>query len=140
VAGLRELLEAELSPYQDAAAEIALDGPDVHLDARAFSVLALVLHELATNAAKYGALSVKSGLAVAAVAAQRRRATARSAGWSATVRASALTAKPGFGSMLIGRSIPYDLGGDSEVDYEAEGARVQVADPRPLRDLAGAAG
>lgn len=56
-----DLLEAELSPYRSAATTITLDGPPVWLDARAFSVLALVLHELSTNAAKYGALSVSGG-------------------------------------------------------------------------------
>jgi light-regulated signal transduction histidine kinase (bacteriophytochrome) len=126
--GLRELLEAELSPYQDAAADIVLDGPDVQLDARAFSVLALVLHELATNAAKYGALSVKNGWL--------------SLQWQRTAQGDCeirwlerdgprvgLMVKPGFGSMLISRSIPYDLGGDSEVDYEEEGARVRLRIP-----------
>ena len=58
---LKALLDAELSPYRETVAEISIDGPDVQLDARAYSVLALVLHELATNAAKYGALSFHSG-------------------------------------------------------------------------------
>jgi two-component sensor histidine kinase len=126
--GLRELLEAELSPYKDATAGISLDGPDVLLDARAFSVLALVSHELATNAAKYGALSVRAGRL--------------SLKWQRTAQGDCditwlerdgprvnPAAKPGFGSMLIGRSIPYDLGGESEVDYEPEGARVKLLIP-----------
>lgn len=126
--GLRELLEAELSPYQDAAAEIVLDGPDVQLDARAFSVLALVLHELATNAAKYGALSVKNGR----LSLQWQRTAQGDCEIRWLERDGPLvsrTAKPGFGSMLIGRSIPYDLGGDSEVDYEEQGARVKLRIP-----------
>ena len=126
--GLRALIDAELSPYRDSVADISLDGPDVLLDSRAFSVLALVLHELATNAAKYGALSVKDG-----------RLSLR---WERTDQGDceirwlerdgprvAKIAKPGFGSMLIGRSVPYDLGGVSEVDYAEEGARVKLRIP-----------
>ncbi|RYE60561.1 MAG: GAF domain-containing protein, partial [Hyphomicrobiales bacterium] len=52
---LRDLLEAELLPYRGASDAIDLDGPHVWMDARAFSIMALVLHELSTNAAKYGA-------------------------------------------------------------------------------------
>ncbi|MDB5652521.1 MAG: signal transduction histidine kinase [Tardiphaga sp.] len=126
--GLRDLLEAELSPYQDAAAEIVLDGPDVLLDARAFSVLALVLHELATNAAKYGALSLKNGRLL--LQWQRTAEGDCDIRWLERdgPRVSP-TVRPGFGSMLIGRSIPYDLGGESEVDYEEQGARVRLLIP-----------
>jgi len=126
--GLRELLEAELSPYQESTAEIALDGPDVLLDARAFSVLALVLHELATNAAKYGALSVDSGRL--SLHWQRTAQDDCAIDWLERDGPRVnVAAKPGFGSMLIGRSIPYDLGGESDVDYEPEGARVKLLIP-----------
>ncbi|WP_299714216.1 HWE histidine kinase domain-containing protein [Tardiphaga sp.] len=126
--GLRELLEAELSPYRDVTAEIALDGPDVLLDARAFSVLALVLHELATNAAKYGALSVHAGRL--SLKWQRTPLGDCDIDWLERdgPRVNPM-AKPGFGSMLIGRSIPYDLGGESEVQYAEEGARVRLLIP-----------
>jgi two-component sensor histidine kinase len=60
---LRELLEAELTPYRDRASSIGFNGPELWLDGRAFSVMALVLHELSTNAAKYGALSSSAGRA-----------------------------------------------------------------------------
>lgn len=55
---LRALIETELKPYGRRA---ALCGKDLVLDPKAVQVLALVLHELATNAAKYGALSSPSG-------------------------------------------------------------------------------
>jgi light-regulated signal transduction histidine kinase (bacteriophytochrome) len=125
---LKALLDAELSPYRGTVAEIAVDGPDVLLDARAYSVLALVLHELATNAAKYGALSFHAG-----------RLSLR---WERTAQDDCNIhwverggppvvppARTGFGSMLIGRSIPYDLGGESDVDYAAAGASVRLLIP-----------
>ena len=101
---------------------IELQGPNVILDARAYSVMALVLHELATNAAKYGALSRASGkLAVS-------WAIDASNGCSITWRESGgPTVRPpsrnGFGSVLIERSIPFDLSGTSAVEYHPEGVQ-----------------
>jgi two-component system, chemotaxis family, CheB/CheR fusion protein len=57
------LLRRILSPYvsDGSDARLTLDGPSVPLGARAVTTFALILHELATNAAKYGALSVEQG-------------------------------------------------------------------------------
>ncbi|OUM22584.1 signal transduction histidine kinase [Pseudomonas putida] len=117
---LAMLLEAELSPYRTAAGVIELQGPNVILDARAYSVMALVLHELATNAAKYGALSRASGklsVSWAIDAANACTISWRERG-GPTVRPPS---RRGFGSVLIDRSIPFDLGGNSTVDYYPEG-------------------
>jgi CheY-like chemotaxis protein len=98
------------------------------LDARAFSVLALVLHELATNAAKYGALSVRPGRL--SLTWQRLESGDCDIRW--VERDGPIVTqpkKPGFGSTLIGRSIPYDLGGESDVDYDPAGARVRLLIP-----------
>jgi two-component sensor histidine kinase len=57
---LAELVRSELAPYVTAD-NTRIDGPDVVLTAEAGQTLAMVFHELATNAAKFGALSVGSG-------------------------------------------------------------------------------
>ena len=70
---LAELLRGELAPYATAG-NTRIDGPDVILNGEAAQALALVFHELATNAAKYGALSVKSGRVAVAVELHGQRA------------------------------------------------------------------
>ncbi|MGX7745515.1 HWE histidine kinase domain-containing protein [Rhodopseudomonas parapalustris] len=123
---LQDLIRAELSPYP--AEQITLDGPDIGLDPRAYSVLALVLHELATNAAKYGGLSRSSGrLRVAWTVLDDGRCEIE---WSEsdgpTVRAPS---RQGFGTVLLSRSIPFDLGGTSEVDYAPDGLVAKLCIP-----------
>jgi light-regulated signal transduction histidine kinase (bacteriophytochrome) len=125
---LSALARAELGPYLGDSREVRVSGPDLVLDARAYSVLALVMHELATNAAKYGALSVPGGRLEVA--------------WSLTENGACLFAwretggpplqrpqRTGFGTSLIRRSVPFDLGGKSEIDYAPEGLRVELTIP-----------
>lgn len=119
---LSALLDAELSPYRTSPEAVQLQGPHVLLDARAYSVMALVLHELATNAAKYGALSRIDGqLSVTwtSDASGGCDITWRESG-GPTVR---MPSRRGFGSVLIDRSIPFDLGGTSTIEYLPEGLR-----------------
>ncbi len=113
---LGDLLAAELTPYQEPSTSIVLQGPKVGLDARAYSVMALVLHELCTNAAKYGALSNPGGKLSVTWALETEggcRITWRESGGPVVSPPK----REGFGTVLIDRSIPYDLGGESRVDY-----------------------
>jgi CheY-like chemotaxis protein len=116
---LRDLLESELRPYREAAT-ISLNGPDIGLDARAYSVLALVLHELATNAAKYGALSRSTGTLKVDWKLNEDHSCEISWQESGGPPTSAPKRK-GFGSVLLSRSVPFDLGGEAEVTYESAG-------------------
>ncbi|MDR6954340.1 light-regulated signal transduction histidine kinase (bacteriophytochrome)/CheY-like chemotaxis protein [Ancylobacter sp. 3268] len=130
---LVDLLRAELSPYEGAASRTSLGGPMIWLDARAFSVMALVLHELSTNAAKYGAFSRPGGhveVRWSVDAAGDCEILWRERGGPPVARPG----RSGFGTALIERSIPYDLGGESEMRYEASGfsARLKL----PARHIA----
>jgi PAS domain S-box-containing protein len=61
-AELRSLITQELSPYcQDGETRVRIEGPDLFLEPNTAQTIAVTLHELATNAAKYGALSVPEG-------------------------------------------------------------------------------
>lgn len=125
---LRELVAAEASPYRAGEATIGIEGPPATLDARAFSVLALVIHELITNAAKYGALSVPGGRL--AIGWSRSPAGDCEIRWSESGGpAVAPPARQGFGTILISRSIPFDLGGTSDLDYRPEGLQATLRIP-----------
>jgi CheY-like chemotaxis protein len=125
---LDDLLRAELSPYRAPGRAIEIAGPDVVLDARAYSVLALVLHELATNAAKYGALSTELGSVTATWRLDAHgdcELRWRESGGPAV----AVPARTGFGTSLIRRSVPFDLGGESEIDYAPQGLVARLSIP-----------
>jgi light-regulated signal transduction histidine kinase (bacteriophytochrome) len=117
---LKDLLAAELKPYRDQAVEISLNGPAVWIDTTAFSVLALVFHEMSTNSAKYGALSRGSGKLTVSWAINGEHACEMT--WQEDGGPDVEAPKRrGFGSILITRSIPHDLGGESHLDYRKEG-------------------
>ena len=109
---LTDLLRTELAPYESGGA-IRLDGPEVGLGPRQGVALALILHELATNAAKYGALSVPEGRLhvgwrLDGAEAQRHLRLA----WTETGLPAAPALEPeGFGTRLIRRSAANELGG-----------------------------
>jgi light-regulated signal transduction histidine kinase (bacteriophytochrome) len=117
---LQELLDAELSPYRTDMNAIELKGPNVWMDARSFSIMALVFHELSTNAAKYGSLSRQGGKLSVSWSVDPFGAC--DILWSESngpvVHAPS---RQGFGTVLIDRSIPFDLGGESNVEYKPEG-------------------
>ena len=117
---LANLIGAELGPYRASVASIMVAGPGLWLDSRAFSVMALVLHEMATNAAKYGALSRGTGrLSVSWSLDEAGNCDIlwQESGGPAVSRPT----RTGFGSALVQRSIPFDLGGRSEVAFEPAG-------------------
>lgn len=123
---LATLVRAELGPY--ASRDLSVEGPDIVLDARAYSVLALVLHELATNAAKYGALSVAHGrLVVRWIVTPQGDCDLE---WRESGGPPVTTpTRSGFGASLIRRSVPFDLGGESEIDYAPDGLRARLSLP-----------
>jgi light-regulated signal transduction histidine kinase (bacteriophytochrome) len=119
---LSSLLDAELSPYRTSPDSIQLRGPNVVFDARAYSVMALVLHEMSTNAAKYGALSRESGKL--SVEWTIDAGGACDIAWCESGGPIVhIPHKRGFGSVLIDRSIPFDLGGTSAIEYLPEGIK-----------------
>lgn len=124
-ADLRELLEAELVPYSEDASgrTLSLDGEPVQLEGKTATSLALVVHELATNAAKYGAYSAGGALDL------RWRNTGGVVLLEWRERGGPPAAAPsraGFGSQLI-QSLLRDLGGDIEARFTPHGFEADLS-------------
>ncbi|MGM4878038.1 PAS domain-containing protein [Bradyrhizobium sp. 956_D2_N1_5] len=128
------LVRTVLQPYEDGSPDrIVLSGPDVPVGAKAVTGLALVLHETATNAVKYGALSRPDGsihVTWAASGDDFRLDWDESGGPEINVKPHAR----GFGSILTERSVTGELGGRIEHDWRRNGLRLKLS--IPLKRLA----
>jgi two-component system, chemotaxis family, CheB/CheR fusion protein len=124
-APLDELLRATLEPYLgERNDEVTLTGPRVVIDPKASSILGMVLYELASNAAKYGALGRPHGrLAVTWSVGSRDQRRWLSLRWKETlgeVLQAAGTGR-GFGTTFIERSLSYELSGSAALVFEPDG-------------------
>ena len=131
-----ELLRAELSAQGslEDGSRISLEGtPGIRLGATTIQTLALAIHELATNAAKYGALRDHGHLLVrwwVERAGERQRLKVE---WSesgvAMPAASAVAAGGGYGRELIERALPYQLNAETSLVMGENGVRCTIALP-----------
>jgi PAS domain S-box-containing protein len=130
-ATLLEQLRAELDSYENAQqTNIRLDGPPVTLDAQLGVSLGLVLHELTTNAAKYGALSTPGGRievtwSISDDAPRRVRLAWRETGGPPVTRPT----RRGFGTTLIERSLANNKGYRADLRYLPEGLLCEIELP-----------
>jgi len=119
---LGDLISVLLAPYdeKEASVRIRVSVPKINVRERSSTTLALVIHELATNSAKYGSLSVASGTLDVSCNAHDDAIVII---WIERGGPSiAADAKPeGFGSRLIHRSMAAQLGGTIAFDWSAEG-------------------
>jgi light-regulated signal transduction histidine kinase (bacteriophytochrome)/CheY-like chemotaxis protein len=127
---LTTLVEAEASLHRYGATpdRVIVSGPGLKLDDRTFGVLALVVHEMMTNAAKYGALSVPEGRLMISWALDE--AGNCNLHWDEA--GGPTLAEPfheGFGSKLIRSTITYDLGGAVDITYAPTGMRARLTIP-----------
>jgi PAS domain S-box-containing protein len=122
---LGELVRSQLAHFGDARdTRVALDGPPVEITASASQAIGMALHELATNAAKYGALSNKLGhVALRWSVRSDAAGTARFIiSWVESGGPTvAKPTRPGFGSTVIGTMIKMSLGCDAEIDFAPTG-------------------
>jgi two-component sensor histidine kinase len=120
---LGDLLSVLLAPYDDQGAfagRIRVAVPRMGVGETTATALAMVVHELATNAVKYGALSVETGkLDISSTADERDVCLV----WAETGGPSIETPPElrGFGSKLLSRSVSQQLGGDLGYDWQSTG-------------------
>jgi len=136
-AELRRLIAEELAPYREnSKSRTICDGPDVILKPAVAQNLALCIHELATNAAKYGALSAENGIV--------------KLHWEISNNSLVMTwselggplvtppSKSGVGSRIIKSTIHSQFGGHVKIDWRPEGlvCRFEVPFEAPFRSCA----
>ena len=127
------LAKAVLAPYAgihdgDNEERVMLAGPHVRIADKTATSLALVLHEFATNAAKYGALSGTSGKVALTWVLEADRFTMvwRESGGPHIERPPETK---GFGSVLAARSVEGQLGGTLSYDWLPDGVKITLAAP-----------
>ena len=126
-ADIADVVEAALRPYLASRDRFEVEGPAIELQADQVLGLSLALHELATNAAKHGALSNEAGRVAIRWTDEGGRFAFR---W--TESGGPPVAEPkrrGFGSTILERVVGGYFDGASRVDYDAGGLRFRI-DPR----------
>jgi len=126
-ANIVELIEEELAPYRATNFDrVRISGESLSLNPSTAQALALALHELATNAAKYGALSLPSGKVdivweLTGVTLQLR--------WTESGGPAIEQTVSGFGTRVIKASVEGQLGGDVEFDWRRDGLCCTISFP-----------
>lgn len=128
-----DLVRETLEPYSDPSGpRVVVDGPNALLPPRASTPLCMALHELATNAIKYGALSLSSGVVTVrwsvegdADAPTRLELTWEERGGPAVGEVK----RRGFGTSLITDAIMHEFGGETSIRFEPDGLRCHIVAP-----------
>jgi light-regulated signal transduction histidine kinase (bacteriophytochrome)/CheY-like chemotaxis protein len=128
-APMQALIDAEAAAFVDESERVVSEGVPVMLNPQAYSTMALVIHELVTNSTKYGSLSGPGG-----------RVTIR---WNRNADGDLVfewleaggppvrkPSRQGFGTTIIERSVPYDLGGAASIDYKESGVEAVFRIPK----------
>ncbi len=126
-ADLVRLIDEEMAPYRADQMRVTMLGERISLDPSTAQTLALAIHELATNAAKYGALSAAGG---SVTVNWRLDGGALALSW--TERGGPPAGEPGrsgFGTRLIRASIEDQLGGSTDFQWCVDGLRCVLSVP-----------
>jgi light-regulated signal transduction histidine kinase (bacteriophytochrome) len=128
-APLADLILAEAAAYLEAKAErVMLEGPPVLLEPQAHTTLALVIHEMMTNAAKYGALCDSHG--TVRIRWRPLQDGALEILWTEEGGPPVQPpSRKGFGTTIVDRSVPYDLGGEAQIEYLRSGVEATFRIP-----------
>ncbi|MEO8604188.1 MAG: sensor histidine kinase [bacterium] len=129
---LDELIELVVGPYRNAADSVSVAGDGPFLGSDLARVLGMALHELATNAAKYGALSIKGGRLDISTRVDASSPPVLCIHWAE--RNGPLIVAPrrrGFGMKLIEEALAYEIGGSVDVRFARQGVCSDIQIPLP---------
>ncbi len=128
-APLTALIEAEAAAFAaDRPNAIIANGSPVLLNPQAYSTIALVIHELVTNSTKYGSLSAPHGRVQ--IDWSRNEDGDLEFIWQESGGPPvSQPRRKGFGTTIVTRSVPYDLGGNASIDYAPQGVRAEFCIP-----------
>jgi PAS domain S-box-containing protein len=120
---IKRVVESALTPYRTGQERFTLSGPDFEITPNQALTLALAINELATNAMKYGALSVAHGhVAVNWTIMSAGTGSLLRFEWRETDGPPVVTpTRSGFGSRLIKTMLPGDFGGSVHLRYDPAG-------------------
>ncbi|RAN34784.1 hypothetical protein HY3_09805 [Hyphomonas pacifica] len=132
-ANISQLVKEQVSPYTSPQAErVSMSGPPLILGPEAAYAFGLILHELATNAVKYGAWSNESGSVIVSWSGGRREDGRKGVIVEWREVGGPEVSPPnrkGFGSVLIEQSLSHSLGGQAHIDYAPEGLTARFQFP-----------
>jgi two-component sensor histidine kinase len=130
-AELRKIIAEVLEPYiRQARTRFEITGPRLLLAPRMALALAMAVHELATNAAKYGALSTPTGRILIRWTVAENAPPLLILTWEEQDGPPVVQpTRKGFGTRLIERSLAMELGGEVRLSYEPTGVVCVVEAP-----------
>jgi len=135
---LHTLVTSELAAHTESdrtSTKIKVGGPVVALPPSAAQALGLALHELATNAVKYGALAQPTGkLEVTWELKAKKRTSEIALQWresGVSMPEVGLPKRKGYGSELIERALPYQLRAKTQLEFGRDGVRCAILVPVP---------
>jgi PAS domain S-box-containing protein len=124
-ADLRSLVAEELLPFGPEGSRADVEGPDLSLEPQLAQSIAMVLHELTTNAVKYGALSVPDGRV--RIAWRRAAGKYLVLGWTETGGPPVEPPKrAGFGTRVVDQIVRSQLNGKARFDWRASGLECEI--------------
>ena len=132
--GLRTIVAVVLQPYRSAAWDpFRIEGPDLPIIPKTAVTLAMALHELATNAAKYGALSSRTGTVSVQWSVEKAGAEPRLLlSWKEKGGPQVvMPERRGFGSRMIEGALAAELGGKVSLDFRPDGLLCRIDAPVP---------
>ncbi|MDX2166305.1 MAG: sensor histidine kinase [Deltaproteobacteria bacterium] len=127
---LGELIELVVGPYRNDRDSVSIDGEGAFLSSDLVRVLGMALHELATNAAKYGALSTKAGrLAISSQVEASDPPRLRICWTERDGPPIGAPTQRGFGMRLIEEALAYEAGGRVGLQFARQGVRSEIEIP-----------